>query len=69
MLPEENADRTANLCLDSLRSTTLSLRLLSSAIPLLQPGHACLADLRIPGVECLQIIWVDDCGELDLCSL
>jgi hypothetical protein len=69
MLSEKNADRIANLCLGSLGSTALSLRLLSSAISLLQPGHACLADLGIPGVEWLQIIWVDDCRELDLRSL
>jgi hypothetical protein len=62
-------DRIVSLCLGSLSSTALSLGLLSPAIALLQPGHACLADLGIPGIECLQIIWVDDRGELNLRSL
>lgn len=56
-----------NLSLCSLR-TALAFRL-TLAIPLLQAGHACLADLCVPGVESFELVCGNDCGELDFGSL
>lgn len=53
-----------DLCLGSLRSSRLALRL-ALAIPLLQAGHASLAHFRIVCVECLEIIGFHHSGELD----